>query len=312
MTIQQLKRIGIVLVIVLALWGLSTIIGRGGDAIEETELIGAVQAAEVDVIEFAGPEDTLRLVQEQPGTWMVNGFLADAEAVANLFTALTDAGTGELAAQNPASHARMGVDEAGGRRLRVTRGDATLVNVFIGRQGRAARTVYVRSEGDDNVYLVESQLGTLASRQVNEWRDKQVVALDTASVTRVEVARGGDRYTLVRGDTTWAFADGTETDATAIRRLLGEFTGLEAQGSGFPTPQEADSIEFAPPVRQVSLFDADGFTLAALDFDSTGSSFWVRHADGETVFKLYQWKANNLTPADSTLRKREQEGQEEQ
>jgi hypothetical protein len=95
MTIQQLKRLGIALVVVLGLWGLVTIIGRGGDAIEEAELIGTVTAAEVDVVELTGPERTIRLVQDQPGTWTVNGFAADPSIIDDLFTALSEAGTGE-------------------------------------------------------------------------------------------------------------------------------------------------------------------------------------------------------------------------
>jgi hypothetical protein len=202
----------------------------------------------------------------------------------------------------------MEVDEIGGTRLTVTRGDTTLVNVFIGSQGRAYRTVYVRSDGDDNVYLVESQLAALADRQVNDWRDKQIIAVDTAAVARIEIGRSNDRYSLARGDSTWTFGDGAEADSAAVQRLLGEFSALEAQGSGFPTPEQADSLDFDSPKRQVSLFSADGVRLAALVFDSTSSNFWARELDGETVFQLYQWKADNLTPADSTLRRRGQEG----
>ena len=302
MTIQQLKRLGIALVVVLGLWGLATIIGGGGDALEEAELIGALVAAEVDVVEFAGPEDTIRLVQDQPGTWTVNGFSADPSIIDDLFAALAEAGTGELTAQNPSSHERMGVGAVGGTRLSVTRGDVTLVNVFIGQQGRAYRTVYVRRDGDDDVYLVESLLSALVDRQVNDWRDKHIVAVDTAGVTRIEVGRGSDRYALVRTDSAWTFADGAETDSAAVQRLLGEFGTLEAQGSGFPSAQEADSLDFDNPKRQVSLFDAEGVALAALVFDSTSVSFWAREVAGETVFQLFPWKVNNLTPADSTLR----------
>jgi len=302
MTVQQLKRIAIALVVVLGLWGLVTIAGGGGDAVEEAELIEAVSAAEADVVEFAGPEDTVRLAQEQPGTWTVNGFAAAADGISELFTALTEANRGELAAQNPSSHERMGVDEAVGKRLRVTRGGETLVNVLVGRQGRAYGTVYVRRDRTDNVYLVEGQLGSLAGRQVNDWRDKRIVAVDTASVTRIEVSRGRDRYSLVRGDSAWTFADGVETDSAAVQRLLGEFGTLDAQGSGFPSAQEADSLDFDNPKRQVSLFDAEGVALAALVFDSTSVSFWAREVAGETVFQLFPWKVNNLTPADSTLR----------
>ena len=312
MTVRQLRQIGIALVVAIGLWGLARLLGGGGDEIPQSQVIRAVAALEVDTAEFAGTDDTVRLVQIMPGTWLVNGYAASPDAVSELFAALTEGATGELAARSATSHERMGVDDAGGTRLRFVRGDQTLATVILGRQGRAYRTIYARRAGEDEVYLLEGQLATLANRPVSDWRDKRIVAVAPDSIARVAVSRGRAGYTLVRGDSAWTFSDGAATDSAAVARLLGEFTSLTAQGNAFATPAEADSTDFSQPDRLLTLFTAGGDTLAALVFDSTASTFWVRHLDGETIYRLYQWKVDALTPVDSTLRKREEEAPEEQ
>jgi hypothetical protein len=307
MTVQQLRRIGIALVVAFGLWGLAQILRGGGDEIAQSELLRTITGEEVDTVEFAGAADTVRLVQVTPGTWLVNGYTASPDAVAELFTGLAEGATGELVARSASSHERMGVDEVGGRRLRFVRGDQTLATLMLGPQGRAYRTIYARRSGEDEVYLLEGQLATLANRPVSDWRDKRVMAVVPESVARVVVGRGPSSYTLVRGDSSWTFADGAPTDSGAVARLLGEFASLTAQGNAFATPAEADSTDFNRPDRRLTLFGMGGDTLAALVFDSTASTFWVRHLDGETLYRLYQWKVDDLTPVDSTLRKSEGE-----
>jgi hypothetical protein len=303
MTVRQLQRVGIALVIALFLWGLAEILSGGGDVIEEAELIRAVSAAEVDTVVFQRTADTVRLVRTGDA-WMVNGFTAAPDQVAGLFSAIADAVTGELAAQNPASHGRMGVDTAEAKRLRVQAGSRTVADLLIGRQGRAARTVYARRVGDDNVYLLEGALVPLIDRSVSDWRDKRILVVEPDSIARITVDRAGRRYDLVRADSAWTFADGTPTDSAAVTRLLDEVRSLSAQGTGFATPAQADSADFRRPDRRLTLLDAGGQTVATLAFDSTASQFWVLRDGTETVYQLYRWKVEEVTPADSVLRGR--------
>ncbi|MDH3456464.1 MAG: DUF4340 domain-containing protein [Gemmatimonadota bacterium] len=304
MTVRQLQRVGIALVLALFLWGLSEILSGGGDVIEEVELIRAISAGEVDSVVFQRAADTVRLARTG-AAWTVNGFATAPDKVAELFGATADAVTGELAAQNPASHERMGVDTATARRLRVLAGSRTVADLLIGRQGRAARTVYARRVGDDNVYLLEGELVLLIDRPVSDWRDKRILSVEPDSIARISIERAGRRYELVRADSAWTFANGTATDSAAMTRLLGELRSLSAQGTGFATPAQADSADFRRPDRRLTLRDAAGRTLGALAFDSTQSQFWVRRDGSETVYQLYRWKVEDVTPADSVMRRQE-------
>lgn len=303
MTPRQLLHIGIALAVALFLWGLVVILGGGRETIEERELLPALSADAVDTIEIAGGEETVRLTRAADGEWSVNGYAASREAVDELFQAAVDPVRGSLVARSASSHGRMGVDSAAGRRLRVMRGSDTLAHLVVGNQGRQYRTAYARQAGDDHVYQIRGPLGRLVGRTVTDWRDKRIVELSPEQIERVTVERGRRRYTLVRADSVWSFADGTPADSAEVARLLREYRTVSAQASAFATPAQADSADFGRPDRRVTLIAAGSDTLAALVFDSTDAGWWVRHAAGGTVYRLHGWKVDDLTPHDSTLRR---------
>ncbi len=303
MTAKQLRHIALALVIAVFLWGLSEMIGGRSDEIEELEVLPSLTATDVDTIVFARTDDTVRLAQSPGGGWTVNGHLASASAVEGLFQAMAEPAAAGLVARSASSHERMGVDAASANRLRIVRGDRTEVDLLIGNQGRPFQSVYVRPEGDDRVYLLRGGIGPQLDRSVTDWRDKGIVRLMPAVVARMEVERGGAGYTLARGEAGWTL-DGAAADTAAVEDLLREYRNVEAQGSAFATPAEADSADFARPDARVTLFGAEGDTLAALVFDSTAAGYWVRHAQGGTVYRMYGWRVDDILPTDSTLRAR--------
>jgi hypothetical protein len=52
------------------------------------------------------------------------------------------------------------------------------------------------------------------------------------------------------------------------------------------------------------LRDATGIPLLELELDSTSGGFWLRRAAGAPVYRVSEWEADELVPADSTLRRR--------
>ncbi len=202
MTGRQLVRIAIVLAAAVVLWGVAAMLGRGGGELERVELLRGVDTAEVDTVEIARADDTVRLVRSAAGAWTVNRFDASSEAVQELLQLIAEPIAGELAALSPSSHPRLGVDTASGKRLRVVRGDRVVGALIVGTQGRQFRTVYARRPSEDRAYLVREPLASLVDRTLTEWRDKRVVTTEPERLEQVSVERGPDRYTLVRSDGT--------------------------------------------------------------------------------------------------------------
>jgi len=300
MTGTQLRRIAIALAAAVFLWGLVEIAGRGSDLVEEGQLLPAVRLAEVDAVRFVRDGDTIAIVRTGDDAWTVNGVTASPTEITALGAALADGAAGSLVARNPESHARMQVDEASAKRLTVTRGDQVLGDVLVGTAGRAYQSAYARRPDTDDVYLVEHALIPMFDRQLNDWRDKRVVVVAADSIGGIEVRRGGARYRLVRSDGGWT-VDGRATDSTRVQRLVDGIATWEVPPTGFATAAQADSADFRRPERELRLLSLSGAELAAVAFDSTDGAFWARRAGDDTVYRIYSWKVNDLTPADTSL-----------
>jgi hypothetical protein len=246
--------------------------------------------------------DTLRFARHAGG-WTVNGYRANSTMVGNLVRAIADTGApSALVSEHPASQAALGLDTAHARRVSALRDDSTLGQLLVGLRATGYAAVYVRRPDDSASYqMTQQQLAELSDRRLDDWRDKVIAKVPTDSVTSIEVRRGRERYSLTRGDGGWRL--GTHgADSAAVAALLEHFGDIEA--AGFPTPAQADSVRFSPPDRMVQLLALGGRPLLVLRMDSTAGGFWARREGDSTIYRLENWTASQMTPADSTLLKK--------
>ncbi len=299
MNAKQLKQIAVGLAVLIVLWGGLKVFKRDSDTTTAKFVLPALTANDVDSVKISGPSDTLVLAKRGPTSWSVNGMDASLSAVNDLFQALKGTTRAELAAQSASSHKSLGVDAASGKRLTVIKGGKPMVDLIVGSHGPAFEGVYVRRPTEDAVYLIQGGLGNAVDKGLDDWRDRTIAKVDPDSVRAIAVRlqRGG--YVLRRGTTGWRFASGAKADSGAVRHLLEQYHNLQA--GGFPTKAQEDSIRFTHPTRRVTLQGATR-PLADLVLDSSASWWWVRHADGGTVFRLETWRLPQLFPADSTLK----------
>jgi hypothetical protein len=176
----------------------------------------------------------------------------------------------------------------------------TFANLVVGRRSQDYSGGYVRHADQEATYLLRDQLVELVTRPAEEWRDRRIAQVLPDSVARVEVSRGARRYVLSRQGKNWVFSHGARADSARAAELMTAYQAVEA--SGFASPAEAKSARFSSPDRRVRLLRKDGTPLVTLLFDSTATGFWVRPDTGKTVYKMENWTADQLTPADSSLR----------
>ncbi len=299
MSAKQLWRIAIALGVLLFLWGLVEILGKGSDTTTARFDLPALTVADVDTVKIFRPADTLLLAKGEGDAWTVNGFRASSQAVADLFTALKDTGLAELVAQSPISHAQLGVDSATGKRVVFLKGNQDLLSLVVGGHGPGFEGVYARRPSEANVYLIRANLGNAVERQLEDWRDKQISAVNPDSVREIRVQCGKGSYALRLAEGGWRFTSGAKADSGAVRRMLEQYRNLLA--GGFATGPQSDSLSFKRPTRRVTLVGRSA-PLADLLFDSTATWWWVRKADGGTIYRLESWRLDQLFPADSSLR----------
>ena len=303
MSAKQLKMLAIGLAVLLLLWGGSELFSRGSDRVTGSLAFPTLTPADVDSIVLVKALDSVVLVKQSATAWTVNGHRAVPADVTDLLRALKDSVGAELVAQDASSFARLQVDSAGGRSLRVFRNGKPVVEVITGARGSDYQSTYLRRPGDAHVYLWRGTLAGLAERRADDWRDKRIAALSPDSITALDVERGKDRYTLKRLATTWTL-NGGATDSAAVRRYLERLKSITA--AGFATPKEVDSTRALGPKRRLTVRGGRG-VLLSLAFDSTPGAFIVRHLAGgggedATVYRMNTWDVDGATPASQSLK----------
>ena len=304
MSAKQLLRVVVLFAVVLVLWGAAALARRlkAGAAGDEAFRLPPITRAAVDTVLLSDSGATVVLARVDTSRWTVNGQPASPEAVADLLAALTDTAPGsELVAERKASHAALGVDSAGGTHVRIEGGGRTLAGLVVGHQSPGTSGGYVRLAGQEPTWLVRGRLVELLSRRGDEWRDRRIAAVPADSVAAVEVWRGTRRYTLKRADKGgWTLSPGGgAADSAQAAALVAAYRAVEADG--FASAAAADSARFSPADRRTRLLRKDGTPVLTLAFDSTKAGFWVRADSGKTVYRIEEYSADRLAPAESTV-----------
>jgi len=302
MSEKALKQLVGALAVVAALWALVTFFSRSGDGSigPGSELAGyfeGVDATSVTAASILRSADTIRLDREGEA-WRVNGFRADSGSVARFFQTLEVSSVGDLAATNPANHDRMGVSADSARTLELEVGGSVRTLLF-GHQGPSPGTIYARQEGADEVYLVQGALWNHLQRQLDDWRNRRMLALDTTRIARIDVTRDGASFTLVRADTTWTFADGSATRASQVENLLRELGG-GLVASRFVT--DDDSLATLPTGGSTVALSEAGDVLGEVTVGSGSGDTWGRVAGDSIRYRLPSFRVSSITPTLESVR----------
>ncbi|RMH12065.1 MAG: DUF4340 domain-containing protein, partial [Gemmatimonadetes bacterium] len=294
MSETTLKRILAALVVVVAAWGGFTLVsGRTGSAAPSADpvldALASVEPAHLDRIRIEGRHDTVELARSGVA-WTVDGYPADSAAVKRILAALDLSTGGDVVATNPANHARLGVAADSAVRATLTQGDRS-VTVLVGRQGPSYGMAYLRLPDQDEVVLLQTDLRGALDRRLDDFRDKTIVAVDTARVRTVEIERDGATVRVSRADSTWTLESGAPADSLRMRDLLREFSRFLATGFAEAVP---DTVDRSVLVRAL---DAEGDTLAVVWIHGSESTRWATVPGTETVFQVPGWRADRLAPA---------------
>ena len=310
MSAKQLLRLAAVLVAVLLLWG-AVALGskRTEDKADLASILPKLDTSAIDTIAITGPNDTAILVRGRGAAgWQVNGHPTNPQAVSELLRGLADTEQApELVARSTSSHARLRVSDDSGRRVRLISHGRTLGDLIAGKQTVETDGIYLRRAGAQEVYLLRSGLATALNRSSQEWRNHTIAGVTPDSIASIQISRGGRSYSLRRRGAKWAFASGAPVDSARVAELLSSYR--EVKASGFSDKAQQDSLRSSKARRTARLLDAQGGPLLSLVFDSLASGVWVRVSPGTTgtptdeAYRLESWTADQLTPADSSLRK---------
>jgi len=299
MTDRTLKRLlGLLAVAVLVWLGVSFFSGRRGKPAGSgavTAFFDGLNPTDVQAVHIVGPKDTI-VLRQQSGAWTVNGAPTDSARLARLWSELKSADVRDLVASNPDNYARLGVAADSTWKLTFDLGGGSRT-LYVGGAGPTYTTAYVRLPDADGVYTLDGGLRLSVVSTLDDWRNKKVVAVDSAAVDQVDVDRDGHRYQLVRRDSTWSLKGGGAVDTAVVRNVLSELSDLRATGFYHP----GDSL--AARGGSVVALNGMGDTLAALTVGAGEGNRWMRSRGDSTLYKVAAYRVDRVMPTPSTLKK---------
>lgn len=295
MSERALKRILTAVAVVVAAYAVVTLV-RGGPsspAAEGTEALRetltSLEPEAVEAVRFVRDGDTVRLSREEGSRWTVNGHRADSATVARFWNQLGEARVGSVAARNPENHERLGVTEDAAARILFDGREGETSEILVGEPGPTGRSAYVRFPDRETVHVVHGDLRGAARREVDAWRDRTVLRVDTARVESVELVREERTDTLRREDDSWS-VDGAAADSAAVRGLLGALARLRASGFAPDTATlDAD--------RRLVARGSAGDTLGLLELaEGQGSNLRIRAEGDPVVYEISSFEGERLFP----------------
>ena len=295
MSEKTLKMLVGSLVIIAGLWVLVALFSsQGGGGTVATGAVAGffddISEVSVTSVRMNGPDHNAEL-SGGLGNWTMNGYRADSAAVFRFWASVLTFEVGDLAASNPNNHDRMGLSVAEGWSIEFDM-DQTTKTILVGDAGPRPSTTYVKLPEQDEVYILEGDLRTHVRRLPNEWRSKRVVGTDTAAVSRVEIQREADSYTLVREDSLWTLEDGSEINLSTMNGIMSELANLLAVGF----LEEGDSLEVMDQGGVTTAYDQSGDVLARVAIGTGDSDRWARAARDTIIYRIGSYRVDRIAP----------------
>src|SRR5690606_28334691 len=176
------------------------------------------------------------------------GYPVDGQMLVTLLRSLAEAKKVEAKTANPQYHGRLGLAEKGaeeeqGTLVKLERGDAQPVSLYLGNASQQGSGQLVRLAGEDQVWLIDQNL--MLPENELEWLDRRVAAIPFASVKALDV-----RY--ADGDELNLYRDSEQEPNLKVKQLpKDQKLAYEAAANGMATLFARLEFADAAPLSQV-------------------------------------------------------------
>ena len=110
----------------------------------------------------------------------------------------------ELVSIIPDKHVVFEVDANRGTRLTARGGGRVHADLVVGKRGPDFLSAYVRAADGDDVYLSQRGFPSNVVREVDHWRDREILSFEPDQTTRLSIDRGDHRIVLAYlGESGW-------------------------------------------------------------------------------------------------------------
>jgi hypothetical protein len=161
-------------------------------------------------------------------------------------------------------------------------------------------TFYAKSSVVEGVYKVDSGLGQMLGKGMEDFRNKKLFDFGYSEPTKIEMHDGTKAYFLSKGGSDW-WSNGKKMDAGSVDTLISDLRDLSAS-------KFVDS-GFANPTIELTVISEDGKRVENISMAKSGDGFLAKRENESTLYHLdsapvdaLQKAAADIKPAASTAK----------
>ncbi len=163
--------------------------------------------------------------------------------------------------------------------------------LLIGKKEFTGNQVYVRFQGEPEVFLTSQVLFSTAGKELMEWRDKKVLVINRDRIQSIEVINSANTIRIIRQDEEWHLEAPIQerADQNAVSSLLSTVESGEAQEFVSDDPQELQSYGLDPPTATIRVQHEEEDDWRALELGQRkGEHSLARNPERGSVFTVGQ------------------------
>ncbi len=201
------------------------------------------------------------ILHKEDGAWSVQAYPADAQRVRELFNALQNSLITSRVSSNSLNHERFEVDEKNGKTVRFSREGNEFQRMIVGKSA-GGNSVYVRLEGEENVFVLSGLASYLATAEQDFWRDRQVFSMEHDDIRLVRFQTAAETWEIKKQNEGWAIARNAQAPMSlSDERVSNWMNGLLAMQAG-SFPEEGDAISGAAKTLTIETGTPEEFSAS--------------------------------------------------
>jgi Domain of unknown function (DUF4340) len=190
-------------------------------------------------------------------------------------------------------------------RVQVYKGSDKAVDLLFGKSG--SRGQMTRIGEKDGVYVAGGYSGYMYTRDVKDWRDRDVLKFEDGNVTSLVIDNTHGRFSFSKNDDKWS---GTykgkaieNFDQEKVKDMLRAYKALSADDFGDDKSAADTGLDKPESTVTITLKDGAGTFKLMIGKTSSGTSRYAKKDGSPTVYTLASYSADWATAEESKFQK---------
>ncbi|HDS00714.1 MAG TPA: DUF4340 domain-containing protein [candidate division Zixibacteria bacterium] len=257
----------------------------------------------VDSVVVEKPQDTLKFYRLDD-RWRIvvdsRPRPADTTQVKQVVEMISSIDVGSLVSQNPEKQHLYRVDSLNGTLISVYGQDQELARFYLGKNASNYNYSYIRKAGSTDVYMAEDVMSYRFDKAAEDWRDKSIIQVDTATLVSIVFQYSDQEFSLERRDSLWFISgDGVSGEVKASADTVELLKRLVAnlRAEDFYQPADSSFVDLENPELRLTFNHIDGTrdVLHVLGGNDSNTRYYVRLPEQEEPYVVLFAKYSGLT-----------------